>query len=68
MPQTFTTQRHMSSTVCLLNKQLARMLLKNQTFLSKVRNAYCGPSDGAGISFSGFMNLVKVRILAVVGR
>ncbi len=37
--------RLQSTTICLLNKQVSRVLLQNQTFMTTVRSEYCVP-DG----------------------
>lgn len=38
-------KRDASTTICLLNKQVSRVLLQNQTFMTTVRSEYCVP-DG----------------------
>ncbi len=49
--------RRQTTTICLLNKQVSRVLLQNQTLMTTIRTVYAGEEAVAAISPSGLAGL-----------
>ena len=47
------------TTICLVNKGVSRLLLQNQTFLTKVRAAYTDSLSGGQLTMKGYMKFLK---------
>ena len=57
-----------TTTICLLNKQVSRVLLQNQTFMTTIRTVYAGQAAAAAVSPGSLaaLGMPRTQFLAFV--